>query len=543
MQVAGPIPRDRGYNKMMLVSDIPANRRPVMLLLKVVLACIGLSVLPGCGGPAAPVVAGGPDAPKPARRVTATLGMNLAGVVDWSTEWPFVEIFKTSRPWMELGPGPFTYDDRGRPLLRDGQMVETLLFREIEGRYPPGDYVITWSGGGTVDVSQYDVTEVVSRAPGRIVARVRPGNGGILVRVTKSPPRDPVRDLRVWIPGFEKSRAQFHPLYLERLKPFRVLRFMDWQRTNNSPVMEWGQRSRLEDERWSTDLGVPIEVQIDLANAAGADPWFCIPHQADDRFVRETARLIRQRLDPKRTVYVEYSNEVWNWAFGQTRYALEQGKKLKLGAPEQHKFYARRSVEIFDAFTAELGKERLVRVLSGQFANPHDCEQILKHENAYLKADAFAVGAYFGYEFGAPKTAGTVSKYTVDDLLDRCEKEIDGTHRELIRRQVAIARKHNLRLIAYEGGQHLVGHGGAENNDALTKLFIAANRHPRMAELYRKQLSHWFGEGGDMFAAFSFAGRPSKWGSWGVLEYQDQPLDAAHKFRALIDFAREAGPP
>ena len=95
-------------------------------------------------------------------------------------------------------------------------------------------------------------------------------------------------------------------------------------------------------------------------------------------------------------------------------------------------------------------------------------------------------------------------------------------------------------LIAYEGGQHLVGHGGAENDEALTKLFAAVNRHPRMYDLYRKHLNHWFAEGGGLYGVFSFVGAPSKWGSWGVLEYQDQPASQSHKYRALADTARDA---
>src|SRR4051812_10808025 len=59
-------------------------------------------------------------------RVTS-LGMNLSSIVDWSSEWPFCDAFKTSRPWIESGEGPFTYDDGGNPLLRPGQQLETLI--------------------------------------------------------------------------------------------------------------------------------------------------------------------------------------------------------------------------------------------------------------------------------------------------------------------------------------------------------------------------------------------------------------------------------
>src|SRR5438067_613362 len=155
-----------------------------------------------------------PAAAPPAPRRPA-FGMNLAGVVDYSREWPLVDVFKASRPWMEQGRGPFAYDDRGYPKLGPGQVVETLMVREIEGHYPAGDYVCTYEGKGRVEVNRFDVTRVLKQSPGRIEFRVQPGDGGILLRVTASDPADPIRNVHVWMPGFEKAASSFHPLYLK----------------------------------------------------------------------------------------------------------------------------------------------------------------------------------------------------------------------------------------------------------------------------------------------------------------------------------------
>jgi hypothetical protein len=472
--------------------------------------------------------------------VERQFGVNLASVVDWSSEWPLVDVYRTSRQWMEKGPAPFTYDAAGNPLLRPGQTVESLIFRDLDGHYPAGEYVATFDGTGEVEIDQYDVESVAKPQPGKIVFRVKPANGGILVKVLSSSPRDPIRNIHIWAPGFENAKLAFHPLFLERLKPFQVLRFMDWQRTNNSPLADWSQRPKPGDARYSTDLGVPLEVMIDLANTRQSHPWFCIPHQADDEFIRSFATMVRDRLDPKLKAYVEYSNEVWNWGFGQSAYADQRGKKLKLGVPDHLRFYAKRSCEVFDIFTNVFGNnDRLVRVLGGQFANPRDCEFTLTCDDAFRKADVLAVGAYFGYEYGSPKNVEPTLRLSVEEVLQRCEQEIDGTHRELMRRHVALAKTHNLRLVAYEAGQHLVGHGGAENSKPLEQLMIAANRHPKMASLYRQQAKHWFAEGGSTFVTFNSVGQPSKWGSWGILEYQDQSIQQAPKYRALSEMAGE----
>jgi hypothetical protein len=37
---------------------------------------------------------------------------------------------------------------------------------------------------------------------------------------------------------------------------------------------------------------------------------------------------------------------------------------------------------------------------------------------------------------------------------------------------------------------------------------------------------------------FSNVTRPTKWGAWGMLEHQDQPLSKAPKYKAVVDFIR-----
>jgi hypothetical protein len=88
--------------------------------------------------------------------------------------------------------------------------------------------------------------------------------------------------------------------------------------------------------------------------------------------------------------------------------------------------------------------------------------------------------------------------------------------------QKAVADKYGLKLVCYEAGQHLVGVGGGENNQALTELLIAANHHSRMGIIYTKYLDAWRGVGGDLMCIFSSVATSSKWGSWGLLEGADE---------------------
>jgi hypothetical protein len=206
------------------------------------------------------------------------------------------------------------------------------------------------------------------------------------------------------------------------------------------------------------------------------------------------------------------------------------------------RFYARRSVEVFKIWERVFdGRDRLVRVLGSQFGNPWVSEQVLTWDDAGKNADALAVAPYFGVHFGDPKGAEVVAKKTVGQLLDDLDAEVMGENRELIRKQAAVAAKAGVSLVAYEGGQHLAAFNGAENNEALAQLFMAANRSPRMYDLYVKHLANWSESGGGLYMAYNDVGRPTKWGSWGLLEFQDQPVADAPKYRAVLSFVAPEG--
>ena len=72
---------------------------------------------------------------------------------------------------------------------------------------------------------------------------------------------------------------------------------MDWGQTNNSTVSTWGDRTLPTDATQASPKGVALELQVDHANATRTNPWFNIPHLADDDYVRQAATLIRDRLD------------------------------------------------------------------------------------------------------------------------------------------------------------------------------------------------------------------------------------------------------
>ena len=98
--------------------------------------------------------------------------------------------------------------------------------------------------------------------------------------------------------------------------------------------------------------------------------------------------------------------------------------------------------------------------------------------------------------------------------------------------------RYGLKLACYEAGQHLVGVGGAENNEELTALLQEANQSSEMGRIYERYFAAWKATGGDLLCHFSSISRWSKWGSWGLMQYYDDPPVAYPKYEATMRWGR-----
>jgi len=481
----------------------------------------------------------------------SALGINLGGVRYWSTEIVFVDLFKHSQTWKSQAPGKeygqggpldLTEDGWVRSLADGGQFADSIILSPIKDRYPGGIYTCLYDGKGQLKFAHG--TKVIEKKPGRIQVKISPDQNLLTLAITETDPKDPVRNIRFILPGFDQMYHErpFHPEFLKRWEKFKTIRFMDWQQTNGSQQQDWSDRPTPAMQTQGSRRGIALEYMIQLANTLNADPWFCMPHLATDDYVRKFAQMVKQQLKPNLKIYVEYSNECWNSMFGQARYCREKGKELGLSDNDyqaQLRFYSSRCVEIFKMWEQVFGgTEQLVRVLAAQSANPWTSIQVMDFQDACKHADVLGIAPYFGNALGSPKRQDEVAEMTVDEVLDACAGFIEKNN-ATIAKQAQQAEERGLRLVAYEGGQHLVGHGGAQENKTLEQLFHTANRHPRMKKLYLDYLRGWKQAGGTMMAMFSSMGRYSKWGSWGLMEYHSQPVSEAPKYQAVLQFLED----
>ncbi len=523
----------------------------------------------------------GPLPPRPdgPARAWSPLGTNLDGPFDWSEVAPFIDGFRLSRAWTSA-PAEGAPDD-AQPIdvdahgwvrsLRPRQIVRTGIHWDVRS-LRAGRYTVIYEGEGELATTGGARDRVVERAPGRLVVDWDPARdgGSFGLAILATDPQDPLRNIRVLPPGgacreeparfceastrgceclsfVEHHEAlRFHPDFLADLRSYGALRFMNWQMTNGSPEARWDDRPRLEDARWSVH-GVPPEVMVDLANRVGADVWLCVPHRADDEYARELGRLVRAQLEPALRVRVELSNEVWNGIFPQWEHARQEGLRLGLGGPErdltlaQARWVSRRSVEVWRAFDEGFGdRSRTIRVLGAFVHNPWLTGVMLDFETTAEDLDELAIAPYFGSLFGPERR-----QEVLDGGADLVLRDAEGTLAEVMRstrEHAALARRHDARLVAYEGGQHVVAVGELTHDREVQEILRAANRDPRMGELYARYLSEWREAGGALMVHFVNAGGWNDSGSWGALEHPRQDPATAPKHLALERFARTTRP-
>ena len=520
-----------------------------------------------------------PDRGGSGRPATPLMGMNVGAATSYGNVWVFVDMMKHSREWRtweENRTWTVVEDPFGWPVSLLHQDGRTMAIDDAHSIYMyayyrgiTGDVVLAWKGDGDVSlegnhhVLSADGLPVVKR---RVYTFRESSDGVFKVRVARSNPADPVREIRMWMPGFEGSQEVFHPIWTAILEPFPCLRFMEWGKTNGSLQKEWGDRTTLRHMRQTTN-GTAYEYMLRLCNELQKDAWICVPAMASDDYVRELARLIKENLHPDRRVYIEYSNELWNSAFSQTHWLWDQAQveidthRLTdaQGTPLRKWEYAsvlygRRSAEIWKIMARELGDpERIVRVIAHWRWLNSCMGAALDPAHGDSRVDLITTHGYFISHDALTYAQRNLEKWNLDDAMDVLEQlHLLGKAMEWREEIGAIKRDWpGIPVSCYEGGQHFANPFDAGlQGAALVDKMIAVNADPRIRKIYRTALETWHMAGGDGFMAFTDCGEWGKFGCWGHKRYMTQPvenkLDAdgnvleqgAYKYAALLDYTK-----
>ncbi len=504
------------------------------------------------------------------------LGINTNEITEDDASLPFVDIFKSSIPFEEARPwltkGTIRYDKNGWPTsIPPSAQVGTRFIKNVPKEVlPQGLYTVLYKGKGEIIYGHN--AKLVKRLTGKDIISIYAGrsaeiNATLIIKSTD--PKNHIRDIHILMPGgicssnpfdlvrhpqkcppgqflsFERNfnTIIFNPAYLDYMKDFKVIRFMNMSGITRNPITSWAKRNTLEQQTWGGKTairGAPVEIMVGLANILNIDPWFCLPHKANNQYIQQFAKYVQGHLNPQLNVYIEYTNEAWNGIFTQANYVKKKGLAMRLDKDKikaGYKYYSLRSVQIFDLWTKIFrGNQRLIRVMGGYTPYSRLSDMVLSYRDAYKKTDVLAIAPYFYPKMSTSRRARSV-KDIFKALYDLKEPYSIPNVIKLIKKQAETVRKYGVRLVAYEGGQHLVDWESRNIKQNPTRLFIAANRSRQMGQAYYDLLSGWKKAGGTLFVAFSAPRTPRWFGSWGTKEYINQPIHTAPKHRALITFA------
>jgi hypothetical protein len=376
---------------------------------------------------------------------------------------------------------------------------------------------------------------------------VPPGVGLVCVsfkqskRTADSPEGSGITNLRVLRPGVaEDTKAVFSDEFLQSLKPFAAMRFMDWLETNHNPgfygdpghhALNWADRHVPEDAtqgKYGNKYGAAWEYVIELANLTRKDIWINIPVAATDDYVKQLALLLKQGLFPECKIYIEHSNEVWNFSFPQYVYnklaaadEVAQGKSplANDGSKNQevwgHRRHAKRLVEIGKTFREVFGAQGAARI------RPVYASWVIQTKSHYEDVLTWVDKTYgpprnhfYAISGAAYYSIGKASPTADVTALLAAMRQSSDQHLALRSALKRIADHYGLKSCQYEIGPDV---GGGKTENVANR--IRSNRDPRMKDLVLHDArDNWFAHGGDMYMYFSHCSPYSRHGAWGLSE-------------------------
>ncbi len=485
------------------------------------------------------------------------LGINVSTPCDFGTQVIWHDMFLWFRGWEQSPDGsglPASQLDSAGWVksLNAGQEAWVGHGAGTNGHFPGGNYLLTWEGDGAMGVRQGCSFVSYDSLNRRAVVHVDSTAAWFGVKITRTTPANYIRNIHMYMPGFwdtgtyqlkpEYVNDPWHPDFISMYERFSCIRFMDWGETNGSNVVEWTDikpgywwNQSTSDYR-AISSGVSPIWMVRMCNRIKADGWFCMPHQASDDCMRRYATLIRDNLDPSLKVYVEFSNECWNWGFVQTGWCRDLSVSLGI-ANGPAEGYAIRSAQMWaifeDVFAGQTG--RLVKVLAAQ----SDAGAFVPYMFPFInnatynptltQPDVLAIAPYI-WNDDLP-----ISQLTAEQWFDSVETRVLQEKHDQIAAAFRNTLSLGLPLVAYEGGQHFVGSGTNAVN-----FYVAANRNPRMKDVYLQYLDDWFAQGGGLFMHYAGCGLGGQYGSWGSKEWYNQPRAEAPKYDALLTFIEDS---
>ncbi|MEI6132886.1 MAG: hypothetical protein WCQ41_08710 [Bacillota bacterium] len=506
------------------------------------------------------------------------MGVNLEGLADYMAGDVFVDVMKVSRAWGSLS-APWTpitaVSENGWPLEDAGIIVLSSTVkangqnRDISGIYKlsfEGTATVTGANGYSLTITNQVVKDGITTAD-VLVPITSTGIWFLFTNTScNSSTGKGVRNVHLYRPGYVPDQYGKYPTYttefLKAIEPFSTLRYMDILATNgqdqgsfvengktyffSKTQKDWADRKLPTDSSQAGKIrgfsGVAWEYIVELANLTHKDLWINVPVNATDDYITNLAAMLRDQVDINLNIYVEYSNEVWNWQFSQAQsnlyYANNDPKLTVYGQSAYGVRFVERTAHISNLFKDAFGEyamnDRVRCVLAWQQNDGGTFDGMLKKFT-----DTYP-------EYGNPSDlfyAFATAPYMLEPLPDNCTS-IAAVQDNILKDSnsktddklnlVATAKRWNIPggVMAYEGGPHHQG-----QVDTNLSIRVAAHREANMKNIVLNDIqNNWWNLGCKDFMYFSLSSVYGKYGCWGATESYDN-FDAP-KYQALLQLSQ-----
>jgi hypothetical protein len=500
------------------------------------------------------------------------IGGNIYSLRDRIRSLPYVNLIRQARGWSHPDiPWDVnaTYDPVTGWPTNDFAVILASSAVDLGGTYllhAIGNADVSLVGGSSESIVNKTYDATTNKLTAFVIVSQGANNLTLSFKNTTGPG---LQNISVLQPGYDLSaESNITNLTLAHLSRFCSIRFMDWTDANLNFEINWNDTTPVNWPIYTPPKHNPWKMITYLMNQfnTSTDVWINVPHHFSDDYIINLAQFMLNELNSKSNIYVEYSNEVWNFQFPQAQVNLDAAidSVYNHGDPFHFKYdnctdiyiWANRRIayqtkHISDLFKTVFGEEnvgqwkRVRPILAGQAITPNFAIEFLDYlNNVYGPPRNFihgiAIAPYFN--LGPYKTW---SNLTSDQVLDgmnisiqRYLPEQGWSQQGPIGIHAIYAAWYQLPVHSYEGGPDNVD--GCGNCSLEAK--INATRHARMTDICVTFLNGWYRFGFQPFNWYS-AGATVKtplYGDWGLLEdmRQETLIDTTKMFNSTSPVAQ-----
>jgi len=511
------------------------------------------------------------------------IGINLTGVTDFSEDRAFADVFRTARCWYKGtawgDPNPrASLDARGWP-TEDANLCVFSLGNMA------GTYKLKFTGNANVSYNlgtpQNKVYNASTNTTTADIIITDAGNVTLFMSFTGT--TGGVKDVKLMRPKTPGSttaydfNVEFSDNIINLINKFAAIRFLDWDATNGNISKNWSDAVP-DDYFWGSldatgygwqGRGASWMSMIRLSNLTQKDAWINVPSMATDDYVLQLATLFKNNLNSNLKLYVEYSNEIWNFMgpfFTQAKFNADQAfAEVEAGpsplnydlrpvtgnpATEDFIFAQRRPgnriVQISKIFRTVFGDAAMMTqvrpVLEWQMAaGANSIQSIELIDRVYGTVNQWNSVArpvnYYIYGAGGSayyNPQNDDSNLTIDNIWTSASFNVNN-FRGALKSDIDICAAYGVKRVAYEGGPSMDNSGHSE---AVKNLAVD---DPRMKTLMTEHHTTWNQYSGDLLMYFCATG-DYQWGfTKSVFNLNSQKLQAIDQINATTKEAPNYG--